>query len=200
MNHSILKALQIFHENQGYLRTREALARGIAPRTLYEMLADGMIRRMSRGLYQLAERDLPGNPDLVTIALRIPQAVVGLVSALHYYGLTSQIPHQVDIGLPAKAERPRLAHPPLRVFWLSPRPYLAGITIQEVDGIPVKIYSLEKTIADCFKFRQRVGLEVAQEALKEYIKLPERQMSEVLRYAKLDRVEKMITTYLEILL
>lgn len=200
MNPSTEKALQIFSENQGMLRTHQALARGIAPRTLYALLDSGLIWRVSRGLYCLAGRDLPGNPDLVTVALRIPQAVVCLVSALHYYGLTSQIPRQVDVALPAKAEKPRLAHPPIRIFWLSPGAYLAGITTQEIDGFPVKIYSLEKTIADCFKFRQRVGLEVAQEALKEYIKLPERRLSEVLRYAKLDRVEKMVTTYLEILL
>jgi predicted transcriptional regulator of viral defense system len=200
MNSSIQKALLLFSENQGMLRTSEALAWGIAPRTLYNMLEDGLIRRISRGFYQLADRNFLGNPDLVTVALRIPQAVICLVSALHFYGLTTQIPHQVDIALPAKSEKPRLEHPPLRIFWLSTKPYLAGTSTQEVDEIPIKVYSLEKTIADCFKFRKRIGLDVAQEALKEYVKLPDRQINELLLYAQLDQVEKIVRTYLEILL
>lgn len=200
MNRSIQKARQIFSDNQGLMRTSEALGLGIAPRTLYAMRNAGLLRRVSRGIYQLADQDFLGNPDLIAVSLRIPRAVICLVSALQFYGLTVQIPHQVDIALPAKSEKPRLEHPPLRIFWLASGPYMTGINIHEIDGILVKIYSIEKTIADCIKFRNRIGQDVMIEALKEYVKLPNLQINNLLQYAQLNRVEKMMRIYLEMLI
>lgn len=194
------RAIEIFTAHKGTLKTSQAIAFGIAPRTLYAMRDAGLIRQISRGIYQLADRELPSNPDLMSVALRIPKAVICLVSALCFYGLTTQIPHKVSIALPQSAEKPRLHFPPLDIVWLSAKSYSAGITEQQIDGLPIKIYSKEKTIADCFKFRSKIGIDVALEALKDYVKLPDRQLDQLLFYARIDRVENLITRYLEALL
>jgi predicted transcriptional regulator of viral defense system len=194
------RAIEIFTAHKGILRTSQALALGISPRTLYALRNVGLIRQISRGVYQLADLELPGNPDLISVALRIPKAVICLVSALHFYALTTQIPHKIYIALPQSAEKPRLDFPPLDIIWLSEKSYTAGITEQQVDGVLIKIYSREKTIADCFKFRNKIGIDVALEALKDYIKRPDRQIDKLLFCAQIDRVENLISRYLEALL
>ena len=194
------QAIEIFAAHKGILKTSQALALGITPRTLYAMRDVGLIRQISRGVYQLANMEPLGSPDLVSVALRIPKAVICLISALHFYGLTTQIPHKVYIALPQAAEKPRMDFPPLDIVWLSKKSYNAGILEQQVDGVPIKIYSKEKTIADCFKFRNKIGIDVALEALKEYVKMPDRHIDELLSYARIDRVENLISRYLEALL
>jgi predicted transcriptional regulator of viral defense system len=194
------QAIEIFKDHKGILKTNRAIALGISPRTLYAMRDAGIIRQISRGVYQLASQEMPGNPDLISVALRIPKANICLISALHFYGMTSQIPHKVYIALPQSAEKPRLDFPPLDIVWLSEKSYSAGITEQQVDDVPIKIYSREKTIADCFKFRNKIGIDVALEALKDYVKTPDRKFDLLLSYARVNRVENLISRYLEALL
>jgi predicted transcriptional regulator of viral defense system len=194
------RAIEIFATHKGTLKTSQAIALGISPRTLYAMRDAGILRQISRGVYQLASQELPGNPDLISVALRIPKAIICLISALHFYGMTTQIPHKVYIALPQAAEKPRLDFPPLDIVWLSEKSYRAGITEQQVDDIPIKIYSREKTIADCFKFRNKIGTDIALEALRDYVKLPDRQLDQLLVYARIDRVESLISRYLEALI
>lgn len=194
------RAIEIFNDHKGILKTSQAIALGISPRTLYAMRDAGIIRKISRGIYQLASHELPGNPDLISVALRIPKAVICLISALHFHGLTNQIPHKVYIALPNSAEKPRLDFPPLDIIWLSEKSYLAGLTEQQVDDVPVKIYSREKTVADCFKFRNKIGIDIALEALKDYLRLPDRQIDQLLFYARINRVENLISRYLEAML
>jgi predicted transcriptional regulator of viral defense system len=194
------RAIDIFSAHNGILRTRQAMNLGISPRSLYAMRDAGVIRQISRGVYQLASLDLPANPDLIRVAIRIPRAVICLISALHYYGLTTQIPHKVYIALPQSAERPRLDFPPLDIIWLSDKSYSEGVTETRIDGTIIKMFTMEKTIADCFKFRNKVGVDVALDVLKEYVKSPERNFDLLLKYARIDRVEKIITNYLEALL
>lgn len=200
MNHSISEAKKIFRENDGILRTNEAIEYGISPRTLYEMRDAGVVYQLSRGLYQLSDAEPLSNPDLITVTKRIPKAVICLISALDLYGVTTQIPHQVNIALPQSAEKPRLAHPPLDIIWLSAHIYKAGQNTRTIDGVEIKLYSLEKTIADCFKFRNKIGLDVAIEALKNYLELPERNIDLLMENAKIDRVTSRLSHYLEVLL
>lgn len=199
-NRSIEVAVQLFSENSGILRTSQALSLGIAPRTLYMMRDSGLLRQISRGTFQLADQDLLGNPDLVSVAKRVQKGVICLISALHYYELTTEIPHKVYVALPQSAEKPRMEFPPLELFWLSDKSYFAGITEQTIDGVTIKIYSLEKTIADCFKFRNKIGNDVALEALKDYLKKPTRNIDQLITFAKIDRVEALVSRYLEALL
>lgn len=199
-NRAINHATQLFSAHEGILKTSQALTLGIAPRTLYAMRDSGMLRQISRGIYQLADNEPLGNPDLVSVAKRIPKAVICLISALHFYGLTTQIPHKVNIALPQSSEKPRLEFPPLDIVWLSDKIYAPGITEQFIDGIPLKVYSIEKTIADCFKFRNKIGNDVALEALKEYLKTPQRDFTLLVSFARIDRVETLVSHYLEALL
>jgi predicted transcriptional regulator of viral defense system len=159
----------------------------------------GMLLRESRGLYRLVDAELGSNTDLVQVALRIPKGIICLISALSFHELTTQIPHQVYVALPIDAEKPRLEYPPLRIFWLSQKAYSAGIENHELDGIPVKIYGIEKTIADCFKFRNKTGLDVALEALRDYRKREDFNIGSLLHYARIDRVERVIKPYLEVI-
>ncbi|GAP16620.1 type IV toxin-antitoxin system AbiEi family antitoxin domain-containing protein [Levilinea saccharolytica] len=194
------RAIEIFKKYKGTLKTSQAIALGISPRTLYALRDTGLIRPISRGIYQLTDQELPGDPDLIRVALRIPKAVICLISALNFYGLTTHIPHKVYIALPQSAEKPRIEFPPLDIIWLTEKPYYAGITEKQVDGVPIKIYSREKTIADCFKFRNKIGIDVALDALKDYLKLPDRQLDQLLEYARINRVESLLSRYLEALL
>lgn len=194
------KAKEIFARNNGMLRTREALRLGIHPRTLYEMRDLGEIEQISRGLYRLATAPPLTNPDWVTVATRIPQAVICLISALAHHGLTTQIPHTIDIALPMHARVPRVALP-IRTFWFSEPAFSTGVETARFDGVAVRIYSAEKTIADCFKYRNKIGPDVAIEALKEYRRNSKRaDLQKIVPYAKLWRVDNVMRPYLESLL
>ena len=194
------KAIALFRQHGGTLRTAEALRLGIHPRTLYAMRDTGVLERLSRGFYRLAEFPPLSNPDLVTVALNIPQAVICLVSALAFHELTTQVPHAVDLALPRGAERPRLDYPPLRIFWFSGPAWSEGVETHQVDDVPVRIYSLEKSVADAFKYRRKIGLDVALEALKQYRQHRDFDVSRLLHYARICRVENVIKPYIEALL
>ena len=120
-------AIGLFREQGGTLRTNEAIALGIHPRTLYAMRDAGILDQLSRGLFRLADLPPLGHPDLVPVALRVPDGVFCLLSALSLHDLTTQIPHEVYLALPRGADRPRLDHPPLRAFWFTGRAFSEGI-------------------------------------------------------------------------
>jgi predicted transcriptional regulator of viral defense system len=191
---------QIFRENNGILRASKAEKLGIPRHYMYEMLRENILRRESKGLYRLVDMEPLSNPDLIQISFLVPKAVICLISALNFYDLTTQIPHQVYIALPRDTKAPKIDYPPVRVFHFVKRTYLAGIEDQIIDGIKVRIYSREKTISDCFKFREKFGLEIAVEALKDYMKQPNTNLNELMKFASINRVEKIIRPYLEMLL
>src|SRR3990172_51542 len=194
------KARGLFLDHGGILRSSEARSLGIHPETISRMARAGLLEREGRGLYRLAEIEPSGNADLIQIAKLVPQGVVCLISAMSLHGLTTQIPYRVYIALPQGTKKPRLTYPPLKVVWLSGEAYSSGIDRRELEGVQVPIYSREKTVADCFKFRGKLGADIAIEALKDYMKLADRNLDELLRFARIDRVEKAIRPYLEALL
>ncbi len=197
---AIKSGAAIFRHRGGILRTREALRLGIHPRTLYAMKKDGWIEEISRGLYRLAQLREMQNPDLVAVSLRIPRGIICLLSALAYHDLTTQIPHKVDIAIPAGSERPRIVYPPIRIFWFTGRAFEEGIQAHKLDGVPVRIYSPEKTIADCFKYRNKLGLDTPIEALKLYRRRRNRSVATLLKFASTCRVERVMRPYLEAIL
>jgi len=194
------KERKTFIQHGGLLRTGAALRAGIHPRTLYDMRNQGVVEELSRGLYRLADLPALSNPDLVTVALKIPAGVVCLISALAYHEITTQIPHEVHLALPRGTEPPRLKHPPLRVFWFTGRSFTEGIERHKVDGIGLRVYSLEKTLADCFKYRNKLGLDTVLEALRLYRSRKRPNVDELLKFARVCRVEKVMRPYLEALL
>jgi len=193
-------ALNLFRQHGGILRTAEALRLGIHPRTLYAMHDSGMLEQLSRGLYRLADLPPLSNPDLITVALKIPKAVICLVSALAFYELTTQIPQALDVALRNRAERPRLDYPPLRVFWFSGPAWSEGVETHQIDDITVRMYCPEKSIADSFKYRRKIGLDIALEALRLYRQRDTVDVSKLLNYARICRVERVMRPYLEALL
>lgn len=200
MRKSFLDAQKIFQNHSGILRTGQAKRLGIDTKTIADMHEAELLQRLGRGLYRLSELPPLQYPDLVQVALRVPQAVICLISALAFHNLTIEIPHKVYIALPQTVRQPRFNYPPLDVVWLSKAGYEAGIEEQRLDGVVVPIYEKSKTIADCFKFRTKVGKEVAVEALKEYVHLPDANIGELLHYAQIDRVEQIMRPYLDAVL
>lgn len=193
------RAVEIFRKHHGLLRMSEALEAGINRYTLYTLKDRGIIEQVSRGLYRLAELPSIGNPDLVTVSLRYPKAVVCLVSALAYHEMTTQIPHSVSIAIPRESRVPNLEYPPIRVHRFSYESYRAGIEKHKLDDVWVQIYSPEKTLADCFKFRNKLGMDVVLEALKLYKIRKQVKFSSLLNYAGICRVEEIMSPYLEMM-
>jgi len=194
------RALRIFETHGGILSTRQALGFGIHPRTLYALRDDARLERMERGLYRLADFKPLGNPDLVTAALKVPRGVVCLISALAFHRMTTQIPHAVYLAIFANDQAPVLRYPPLRLFWYSKAVYENGIIEEKLDNIQVRLYSPEKTLADCFKYRNKLGIDVCVEALNLYRRRGRMKLDLIERYAKICRVERIMRPYLEAVL
>jgi predicted transcriptional regulator of viral defense system len=194
----LAKARQVFSKHGGMLRTSKALQLGIHPRALYALRDSGDIERVGRGLYRLSTVPPLSSPDLVPITIRIPRAVVCLISALAHHGLTTQVPHSVNIALPSHAQIPKIDGVPLHVFWYPEPSFSAGIEVVKIDGVPVRIYSPEKTIADCFKYRNKIGLDIAIEALRTY-RAHRRKLDfqSLAKFAQINRVQKVMRPYLE---
>jgi len=199
-NKTITEYKKVFEENNGILRAATAIELGVPKHVLYKMVKTGELVREAQGIYRLSDTDPLGNPDLVSISLRVPKAVFCLISALYFHGLTTQIPHYVYFALPRDVKTPKIQYPPIRVFHLSEKPYQAGIVEHELDGVQVRIYDREKTIADCFKFREKIGMEVALEAAKDYLRQPRPNVSLLMKYARINRVEKVMRPYVEALI
>jgi len=193
------KVRKAFRKSGGVLRTGQALHAGIHPRDLYALRDAGFLAEVSRGVYRLAELPPLAEPDLTTVATRVPKAVIALVSALHFHRLTTEIPHAVSIALPKGTSRPRLEWPPLRVYWFSGAMYAEGIESHVRDGVELKIYGAAKTVVDCFRLRNRLGTEVAVEALRTGLEERKFTPAQILRAAKTCRVAGVVRPYLEAL-
>ena len=194
------EARSIFKQRGGILRMSEALESGVSRRVLYSMLEQGLIERLHRGLYR--QTDLPslGNPDLVAVSRKAPNAVICLISALAFHEITTHIPHEVQIAILRHSREPRISYPPTRAFYYGEKAIHAGVESQLIDGSAVRIFSPAKTVADCFKYRNKIGLDVAVEALRMFHESRRLNPNELMNFAAICRVEKIIRPYLEALL
>jgi len=189
--------VEVFRANGGQLRMSEALMRGLSRYMLYSLRDRNIIESAGRGIWRLSELPPTANPDLFIVSKRIPHAVICLVSALAWHGITTQIPRRISVAISRKSRTPSLNYPPLNVHTFSQLAYEAGVEEHEVDGTTVKIYSPEKTLADCFKFRNQIGMDVALEALKLYRVRKPFNLDKLIEYAKICRVENVMRPYLE---
>ncbi|HEX5050804.1 MAG TPA: type IV toxin-antitoxin system AbiEi family antitoxin domain-containing protein [Planctomycetota bacterium] len=185
---------------KGAFRTSQARTLGIDSRTLRQLRDNGHVEQLARGVYRVADLPPPANPDLLIVAARLPQAVLCLISALAFHDLTEEVPHEVHIALPRGAEQPRFDHPPLRVVRLKPASIEAGVQVHRVDGLDLRVFSPAKTVADCFQFRAQVGLDTALSALKALRRRRGFDPEELLRFARICRVERLVSRYLEAIL
>jgi predicted transcriptional regulator of viral defense system len=191
------KAKAVFINKGGILRTKEAIRAGIHPRILYELLDMGIIERLSRGLYRLTNLTPLGNPDLVSVSMRVPEGIICLISALVFYEITTQIPHEIYIAVERDSRPPSIDYPPVRIFRFKGETFTEGMKTHMVDGYPLRIYSPEKTLADSFKYRNKIGMDTVIEALKLYRERKKVNVNELINYAKICRVEKIMRPYLE---
>lgn len=194
---SFEKAYELFRQNNGLLRTSQAKKLGINEATIMLMEEEGILLKEGRGLYRLADYPPLSNPDFVQVSTRIPNSVICLISALNFHKLTTQIPHKVFVALPRGTKRPQIDYPPLEFIWPIERIYSAGIDDHVIDGVPIKIYNKEKTIADCFRYRSKVSLSIAIESLKDYMNTPKPDLDTLINYATIDRVDKIIIPYIK---
>lgn len=193
------RASRIFRRHGGILRSSEAIRSGIGYGTLYAMRDAGILEQLSRGLYRLADLPPLGNPDLVAVSRKVPSGVLCLISALAYHGITTQIPNKVHVALKRGAEPPKVDYPPVQVYWFTGEAFTAGIETHDLEGSPLRVYSPEKTLADCFKYRNKIGMDTAVEALKMSREKKRFDVEEIIRYARICRVEKIMTHYLQAL-
>ncbi|HEX8674360.1 MAG TPA: type IV toxin-antitoxin system AbiEi family antitoxin domain-containing protein [Longimicrobium sp.] len=160
------QVLELVHLN-GVLRPKDLAKRGIGSRYLSTLVREGMLRRTGRGLYVLPTHIPSQHHSLAEAARRVPNGIVCLLSALRYHELTTQAPFEVWMAIPEKAWQPRVDHPPIRTVRVSGKALEFGVQQHDVERVSVRIYSPAKTVADCFKFRNRIGLDVALEALRD---------------------------------
>lgn len=189
--------IQAFRKNKGILRFSEILDAGFHRKQVRSLLDADKIRKMGRGLYQLADAPAFSSPDMVSAVLQSPKSIVCLISALSFHEATDEIPRRVDLAIPVSSWANKIDYPPVKYFYFSETAWKAGMEIHKMDGHDVRVYDLAKTIADCFKFRNKIGFDVAQKALKVAVTEKHVRPAKIMEYAKICRVANMIRPYLE---
>lgn len=169
-----------------------------APRVVLTRLnAAGLLERVGRGLYRLPDAQVSEFESLGTVATKVPQAVFCLLSALQFHELTTQLPREVWIAMPRGSHPPRIDYPPVKMVQFTGEAYSAGVEQVERDGVKLRVYGVAKTVADCFKHRNKIGLDVALEALKDARSRNKASVDDIWRYAKVCRVANVMRPYLE---
>jgi len=179
------------------LRARDLAEHSLPTIALTRLVAAGKLERVARGVYSLPGRRLSEHRSLAEASLRVPQGVVCLLSALRVHGIGTQAPFEVWLAIPQNAPTPRLEQPSLRVVRMSGLALQEGVVARRIDGVKVRVFSAEKTVADCFKFRNKIGLDVALEALRDGWSRGLLSMDELARHAATDRVANVMRPYLE---
>ncbi len=181
----------------GTARSQELVAAGTTRSELSRLTAAGTLVRVARGIYALPDHQASEHGSLASVAKRAPGVVFCLLTALRLHELTTQSPFEVWIAIGNKGHPPRLEYPPLRTVRFSDASLRAGIEVRNIDGVAARLTNPAKTVADCFKFRSKVGLDVAIEALRDALRTRKASMDELWRYARIDRVSNVMRPYLD---
>jgi predicted transcriptional regulator of viral defense system len=189
--------IQTLLRQAGTARSRELVAAGITRSQISRMVAANQLLRVARGLYAMPGYQSGEHGALVEVAKRAPDALFCLLTALRIHDLTTQSPFEVWIAIGNKSHPPRMEYPPLRTTRFSAAALTTGVETRRVDGVKIQVTSVAKTVADCFKFRNKVGLDVALEALREARRAKKASADELWRYAKINRVTNVMRPYLE---
>ena len=183
----------------GIIRARELIREGVTGEHLRRLLQRGQLQRIGVGLYSLPGADISEHRSLAEACSRVPRGVICLLSALRFHNLTTQNPFEVWMAIPHKAWRPKGEGVRLRLMHLSGHVLTSGVEEHRIEGVPVRVFNPAKTVADCFKFRNKIGLDVALEALRDYRRTHRSGMDELWRFAKVCRVTAVMRPYLEAL-
>ena len=193
-----VRALKLARRQQG-VTSRELTRAGVHRQVLTRLVASGQLERLARGLYRSPEQTITEQHGLVIAAAAVPHGIICLLSALQYHGLGTELPAAIWMAIDRRARRPALRYPPLRIVRYTGAALTAGVERHVMEGRPVKIYSLPKTLADCFKYRNKIGLDVALEALRDAWRTRRFTMDQLDRYAAICRVQRVMRPYIEAL-
>jgi predicted transcriptional regulator of viral defense system len=192
--------ISFFQNHGGITRFSTIIKAGFHPDSLIALEKEKKVEKIARGLYRLTNYTFGSHPDLVTAYLQAPRGVICLLSALSFHEATNEIPHYVDIAIPQGSHANKITYPPVRFYRFSPKAWKGGIEYREIGGHNVKIYGLAKTIADCFKFRNKIGMDLARDALKIAITEKGIKPNEIMQHAKICRVDNIVKPILEAML
>lgn len=196
-HHSQTQRILDLLSQRGLLRPSDLDAIGASRVTLARMTDAGLLEKVDRGLYRLADQDHSENDSLITVATKVPQAVFCLLTALQFHDLTTQLPREIWIAMPRGSHVPKIDYPPIKMVQVTGDAYAAGIEIFQHDGIPLRIYGVARTVVDCFKHRNKIGIDVALEALRDARAQKKASADDLWRYAKICRVANVMRPYLE---
>jgi len=197
MGQKTKRMLSYFKKHGGIVRFSSIMKVGFHPDTLRALEKEGKIEKIARGLYRMTHNTFGPYPDLVIASLQAPRGIVCLISALSFHEVTNEIPKYVDVAIPAGTRANKIKYPPVRFYRFSAKTWDIGVEVHQTEGHKIRVYNLAKTIADCFKFRNRIGVNVARDALK--IAVSEKRVTpyDIMKYAKICRVVRIIKPILE---
>jgi predicted transcriptional regulator of viral defense system len=173
---------------------------GFSKALLKSIVNSGRIQKVNRGLYKLSDGLSLSNPDLVVVSIKISKGVVCLLSALSFHEATNEVPRYVYMAIPRGSHANKIAYPPVKIHRFSPNTWGAGIEGHKIGEYNIRVYSLAKTVADCFKFRFKIGVDTARQALKVALEEKGVEPTEIMKYAKICRVHRIIKPLIETML
>lgn len=190
------KIIKIFKTHNGYARSKDILAEGIHPRDIKSILDEGIVIKVKNGLYRLSDTPVLSNQSFIDLACAVPEGVICLLSALSYYETTTFNPSIISMAIHRKSWRPKIEYPPVEFYYFSKKQFEAGIDKINIRGYKVNIYCREKTICDCFRYRNKLGIDIAKEGLSEYLRRKDRNLERLLKYAEICRVKKLMEIWI----
>jgi len=196
MNKKDERIHKVFKKHKGFARTKDILAAGIHTRNIKRVREKEQVVQVKRGLYRLADIPLISNQGFIDLARAIPGGVICLLSALSYYELTTFNPSVIAMAICRGSRKPKINYPPVEFYHFSKKQFEAGINKIKVKGHEIRIYNREKTICDCFRYRNKLGLDIAKEGLSEYLKRKDRDLEKLLEYAEICRIKPLLQTWL----
>jgi predicted transcriptional regulator of viral defense system len=200
MNENIKEQIKdISFQNKGYISTKEIEDKGINRYYISELEKLGLVSRVKAGLYKWGEYDFQYNIELVDVFKIVPKGVLCLTSALGYYDLTTYNPWQYEIAIERTKKVTVPDYPPIKLVYFSEKQLDLGIVETDIDGHTVRIYDIEKTICDCVRYRNKIGIDIVKEGINEYLKRKDKDLNKLMKYAEVCRVQKILKEYLEVL-
>ncbi len=190
------KIIKILKTRNGYARSKDILAEGIHQRDIKSILDKGIVIKVKNGLYKLSDTPVISNQSFVDLAFAVPEGVICLLSALSYYELTTFNPSLISMAIHRKSWRPKIEYPPVEFYYFSKKQFEAGIDKIKIKDHKINIYCREKTICDCFRYRNKLGIDIAKEGLSEYIKQKDRNLERLLKYAEICRVKTLMEIWI----
>jgi len=187
---------KVFKTHKGFARTKDILVTGIHHREIKRARDEGQIIRVKRGLYRLANIPLISNQGFIDLDRAVPEGVICLFSALSYYELTTFSPTIISMAICRGSRRPKIEYPPVEFYHFSKKQFEAGINQIKIKAHEIRIYNPEKTICDCFRYRNKLGLDIAKEGLSEYLKRKDLNLEKLLEYAEICRIKPLLQTWL----